>query len=211
MRIQHLTALTLLTAGLLGCERDPASPARMGDAPAAVSSPEDATRDAHGAALGNADQTAQPKKGDREAEATFTGAEGVDLKGEAELKETEKGLRIEVEVKSAPVGLKGIHVHEKGDCSDIRGKSMGAHFSAGAETHGLPEAHVKHLGDLGNIEIDAKGNGAIEIVVAHANLEPGDAHSFLGKAIVIHTSKDLGTGESGESGEPIACAVIEKD
>jgi Cu-Zn family superoxide dismutase len=211
MRIQNLITLTLLGAAAFACEREPAGPVRMGDDQAALKSPEAGPGDAHGAAPGDTGPAAQPNEEDREAEATSTSAEGVGLKGEAKLEETGRGLRIEVEVNSAPVGLKGIHVHEKGDCSDIRGKSMGAHFSPGTETHGLPAAHVKHLGDLGNIEIDAEGKGKLEILVVHANLKPGDSHSFLGKAIVIHTAKDLGTGESGESGEPIACAVIEED
>lgn len=207
MRIQELLTLALLSAGPLACEKDPVIPAERVNDP----TPLPPSQDPQGHTPPVAEPNAQPNRDEREAEADFQSAEGIQLKGEAELEETAAGLRIKVDVKSAPVGLKGIHVHEKGDCSDIRGKSMGGHFSPGAEPHGLPDAHTRHLGDLGNIKIDADGNGKLEIVVPHANLKPGDSHSFLGKAMVIHTSEDVGTGESGESGEPIACAIIEED
>lgn len=202
MRDQHIFTFSLLGVLVLACERDPAAPAERRDALTVLEPSRDLPGDS---------SAAKPKDRERSAKATFAGAEGVDLKGEAQLQESGHGLRIDVEIRSAPLGLKGIHVHEKGDCSDIRGKSMGPHFSPGSEAHGLPEARTKHLGDLGNIKVDASGNGELEIVVPHANLKPGDTHSFLGRAIVIHTSQDVGTGDSGESGDPIACAIIEKD
>jgi Cu-Zn family superoxide dismutase len=99
-------------------------------------------------------------------------------------------------------------VHEKGDCSDIPGKSMGAHFALPGQSHGLPGADRHHLGDLGNIEISDEGEAALSITGLGATLIPGDSRSFLGKAIVIHEQRDQGTGESGESGRPIGCAII---
>jgi Cu/Zn superoxide dismutase len=62
-----------------------------------------------------------------------------------------QGVKITVSVEDAPVGQKGIHIHEKGDCSDIPGKSMGGHFAPLAESHGLPDEARDgiHLGDLG--------------------------------------------------------------
>ena len=210
MRTQHLITLALLGVGALACERDPIIPAEHVEDPVTLD-PSQSARESSLAAAGDTKAATKSLNDHREAEADFQSAEGVQLKGEAELKETDAGLLIKVEVKSAPVGLKGIHVHEKGDCSDIRGKSMGGHFTPGTEAHGLPEGQTKHLGDLGNIKIDADGNGKLKIVVAEANLKPGDAYSFLGKAMVIHTAEDVGTGDSGESGDPIACALIEKD
>jgi Cu-Zn family superoxide dismutase len=145
-----------------------------------------------------------------EAEGDFQAAPGVKLEGEAELAQRQDGVRVEVEVKNAPPGVKGIHIHERGDCSDIPGKSMGEHFAPGHKDHGLPHAAVHHLGDLGNIQVDRDGNGKLEIVVPRANLKLGDPHSFVGKSVVIHEKRDVGTGPSGESGKPIACAVIKQ-
>jgi len=147
--------------------------------------------------------------GRQEAEATFVAAPGVAFKGDAELKEVAGGVEIEVDVDQGPAGRKGIHIHQKGDCSDVPGKSMGEHYTAmGEDHHGLPTAQEHHLGDLGNIQIQGDGEGKLKIVVPGANLIPGKERSFVGKAIVVHETTDVGTQPSGQSGKPIACAVI---
>jgi len=96
--------------------------------------------------------------------------------------------------------------HEK-----CRGKSMGEHYAGESPQHGLPTEPEHHLGDLGNIEIGQNGEGNLVIVVPGANLDSGSERSFVGRAIVVHESRDLGTGPSGESGAPIACAVIKAE
>lgn len=146
-----------------------------------------------------------------EADAEFQAAPGTKITGEAEFTELATGVRIEVEVENAPVGEKGIHIHEKGDCSDIPNKSMGDHFAPKGAKHGLPGAPERHLGDLGNITIDSEGKGKLDITVPGANLKPNDAMSFLGKALVLHESNDKGTGEAGDAGKPVACALIKAD
>jgi Cu-Zn family superoxide dismutase len=143
-----------------------------------------------------------------DATAVFVAGPGVALAGEAQLKQTPQGVRVAVEVDRGPGGEKGIHIHQKGDCSDIPNKSMGEHFAPEGHPHGLPSFPEHHLGDLGNIDITPTGSGMIDIVVPGANLQPGSADSLLGKAIVIHESNDKGTGTSGDAGKPIACAVI---
>jgi len=150
---------------------------------------------------------------DAEAKAIFKAAPGIKLKGEAELEATANGVSIEVEVSKAPPGLKGIHVHQKPDCTNIPAKSMGDHFAPDVKEHGLPNTGAHHLGDLGNISIDEDGKGELEIVVAKANLKQGDPLSLLGRAIVIHEKNDEGAQSqpAGNSGKPIACAVIKPE
>jgi len=147
----------------------------------------------------------------KRAEASFAAAPGVKLTGDAKLKEVPGGVQIEVEVENAPSGEKGIHVHQKGDCSDIPNKSMGGHYAVTSPHHGLPTQPEHHLGDLGNIDVGQNGEGNLVIVVPGANLEPGQERSFVDKAIVVHESEDIGVDPSGNSGKPIACAVIKAD
>lgn len=147
----------------------------------------------------------------REAEAEFEAAKGYKLKGEAELDELADGVKIVVEVKDAPAGKRGIHIHEKPDCSDIAGKSMGEHYNPTANPHALPPASSRHLGDLGNIEVTKDGKGRLETVIPHANLKENDPVSLLDRAIVIHEDEDTGVQPSGGAGKPMACAVIKKD
>jgi Cu-Zn family superoxide dismutase len=147
----------------------------------------------------------------REAKATFKVATGYKLSGDAKLDEEGNGVKVVVDLEDAPPGKKGIHVHMKPDCSDIPGKSMGDHFAPGAHAHGLPPNPTRHLGDLGNLDVGKNGKAHFEFTVPNANLKPNDPMSFLNRALVIHESEDKGAQPSGNSGKPIACAVIEKD
>jgi superoxide dismutase, Cu-Zn family len=150
---------------------------------------------------------------DPEAKAVFKAAPGIKLKGDAELEVVEGGVKIEVEVAKAPPGPKGIHIHQKPDCTNIPAKSMGDHFAPDVKEHGMPGGGAHHLGDLGNIQIGEDGEGELEITVQKATLKEGDPMSLLGRAIVIHEKNDEGASAqpSGNSGKPIACAVIKPE
>jgi Cu-Zn family superoxide dismutase len=144
----------------------------------------------------------------RDAEATFVAAPEIKLRGEARLNQRADGVLVDVELSEGPPGTHGIHIHRKADCSDIRRKSMGEHLAPENEPHGLPFASAHHLGDLGNIEIAPDGTADFKIVVPDANLRKGDDHSLLNRSVVIHEQRDVGTGQSGGSGAPIACAAF---
>jgi superoxide dismutase, Cu-Zn family len=159
-----------------------------------------------GASASSGSETAQA----RSATATLQAAPGVTLSGKAELTAGPEGVRARVKIQGATPGKHGLHVHQEGDCSDIPGKSMGEHFAPHAKEHGLLDSPVRHLGDLGNIEVAADGTGAVDVLVTDATLDDG-TQSYLGKALVIHEKEDVGTGPSGDSGTPIACAVIRAD
>lgn len=145
---------------------------------------------------------------DRRAEAKFESVASTKLSGEAKLEETASGVLIHVNVADGPPGTKGIHIHEKGDCSNIEGMSMGSHFNPGHVAHGLPSSSQHHPGDLGNIVIQENGKGSLEITTEQGGLKPDEPTSFIGRAIVIHESDDKGAQPTGNAGKPIACAVI---
>ena len=144
----------------------------------------------------------------RTAHAELQSAPGVPIKGSAQFTSEPDGVRANVQIEQATPGKHGIHVHEKGDCSDIPGKSMGSHFAPGHKEHGLPGAAARHLGDLGNIEVGADGRGTLEIKVEGAMLDDGP-HSYVGKALIVHEKEDdLSTQPSGNACARVACAVI---
>lgn len=146
----------------------------------------------------------------RKAEAKLQSTPETKLAGDAKLVEENGAVKIIVDVQDAPPGDKGIHIHEKGDCSDPKGKSMGEHFAPGQHEHGIPgKQATHHLGDLGNITIGADGKGHLEMTVPQANLKPGDPMSFVGKALIIHEAEDKGVQPSGGAGDPIACGRID--
>jgi superoxide dismutase, Cu-Zn family len=144
------------------------------------------------------------------ASADIKAGPGESLEGEVLLEKFSGGVRVTVNVKDAKPGLHGVHVHQKGDCSDIPGKSMGEHFAPTGKKHGLPGATDRHFGDLGNIAVAQDGTGVLDITIPEANLTKDDRLSLLGKALVIHRGEDKGVGKGGGSGDPIACAVITK-
>jgi Cu-Zn family superoxide dismutase len=147
----------------------------------------------------------------RRVETALETSPATELDAKASFEETADGVTITLNVENAKPGMQAVHVHEIGDCSDIPGKSMGEHFAPDYQQHALPDQEARHLGDLGNIEIGQDGKGKLEILAPRASLKPNDSHSFLGKAIVVHESKDKGTQPSGDAGTPVACGVIRSE
>jgi len=120
------------------------------------------------------------------------------------------GLKARVELSGATPGPHGVHVHEKGDCSDPKAASAGGHYNPNTGPHhGGPHTAARHGGDLGNLEVDASGKGILEVVVeglSVASLQDG----VVGRAIVVHEkADDLATDPAGNSGARIACGRIQ--
>jgi Cu-Zn family superoxide dismutase len=112
-------------------------------------------------------------------------------------------LMINVTMSGLPAGPHGFHVHEGTDCA-----MPGEHWNPTMSTHGDPTAAAtqRHRGDLGNVTADASGN--LQVILRDSLL--GSDRSYVGKVLVVHAMQDdLRTQPSGESGDPIACGVIE--
>lgn len=104
----------------------------------------------------------------------------------------------------------GLHVHEKGDCSAPDGSSAGAHFNPAAKAHGNPRSGAHHLGDLPNLRANAKGVAEVDALIEGATLRSRQTTDLLGKAIVVHeNADDYSSQPAGNSGNRIACGVIE--
>ena len=80
------------------------------------------------------------------------------VKGTVRFTEEPSNSRVRIDVDLTGLkksGLHGFHIHEYGDMSDSC-DSMCAHFNPYNKTHGCPGMKERHVGDLGNIESDAK-------------------------------------------------------
>ena len=215
-----ITLCAIMSMSALGaCDRKPETSAeqRASAQDAAVSSPRDeesanVNLNAEGAAAPDATvlQKATAKLDLQDAEAKFLAAPKIKLKGAARLNQRDDGVHIDVELSEGPPGTHGVHIHQKADCSDIPGKSMGEHFAPAGNPHGLPGQPAHHLGDMGNVNVDAQGKGELEIELKDAKLDDGPT-SLLGKALVLHEKEDIGAQPSGDSGTPIGCAVIQRE
>lgn len=139
---------------------------------------------------------------------TIESRSGSKLKGNAKFEPTTTGVRVIVDVSDAPPGFHGAHIHQTADCSDSEAKSAGDHFNPAMHEHGLPPHNTRHLGDLGNIEVDKDGKGHLDILIEGANLKQGDKMSFSSRAIIIHEKPDNGGQPSGNAGKRIGCGEI---
>ena len=116
------------------------------------------------------------------------------------------------EVTGLGKGSHGFHVHEFGD--NTNGCiSAGAHFNPYGKDHGAPDADVRHVGDLGNVEAGDDGTAKVKISDTVISLEGPD--SIIGRTLVVHADPDdLGVGghelskTTGNAGARVACGVI---
>lgn len=112
-----------------------------------------------------------------------------------------------------PNSLHGFHVHEAGDLTD-NCTSMCAHFNPFGNTHGCPGMSKRHVGDLGNIKTNDKGEAIYTFYDDVIKLR-GFKCNIIGRGLIIHEDKDdCGKGgneeslKTGNAGKRIACAVI---
>jgi len=109
------------------------------------------------------------------------------------------------------------HIHEAGDLRPNRKtkkKCEGAcaHYNPHNKTHGGLKSKDRHVGDLGNLRTNSRGESHTRIRVP---LNLHGKYSVIGRSIVIHAKEDdLGLGgteeslKTGSAGARIACAVI---
>ncbi len=124
-------------------------------------------------------------------------------------------VRIDGEVVGLRPGEKGMHIHEKGDCSAADAASAGGHFNPQgsknwSSRHGGPFTAERHAGDLGNIVFDQNGKAVVKMMVGGIAVDRGPI-GIIGRALVVHfQADDLTTDPTGDAGARAACGVIER-
>jgi Cu-Zn family superoxide dismutase len=125
-------------------------------------------------------------------------------RGTIEFHETGTGLlTINVMLTGLDAGPHGFHVHEGTDCTQ-----PGEHFNPQGAPHGAPTAAgaARHRGDLGNVTAD--DTGTVQQPIRDSLLATD--RGFIGKPIVVHKGQDdLQSQPGGDSGDPVACGIIE--
>jgi len=133
--------------------------------------------------------------------------------GTAELTEEDDGVWVKVNATDLTEGPHGFHFHEAGKCEAPDFESAGGHFNPTGASHGLEKKEGPHAGDLPNLEVGADGTVEDEFLAEHVTLESEKDNSLLqegGTALVIHAGADDGkTQPSGDSGDRIACGIVE--
>lgn len=149
----------------------------------------------------------------QEAMATFHNVAGLEI-GKAVLTQTTSGVLIEVDVSGIADGEHGFHIHETGICDAADGfKSAGGHFEPSQHQHGYMTEHGSHAGDMPNQFVVVGGKLRAHVLNPNVTLADGPASVFDadGSALVVHADPDdYSSQPSGNAGDRIACAVIEK-
>jgi len=138
------------------------------------------------------------------------------IKGNVKFSEDLSRNRVKIDLDITglkPNYLHGFHVHEAGDLTD-NCTSMCAHFNPYGNTHGCPGASERHVGDLGNIKTDNKGEAKYTFYDDVIKLR-GSNSNIIGRGLIIHENQDdCGKGtnveslKTGNAGKRIGCAVI---
>ena len=147
------------------------------------------------------------------AMASFIGVDGAEL-GSVTLTQGNSSVAITGDIMGIPAGDHGFHFHETGDCDGADNfESAGAHFNPTDHQHGLENPRGPHAGDLPNLSVTSDTTTAITLdsdLISLAEGDPAYVFDADGTALVIHASADDNvTDPSGDSGDRIACAVIE--
>lgn len=135
--------------------------------------------------------------------------EGSELLGTANFKDTDEGLQAEISVSGAAPGPHGIHIHENGSCED-GGNAAGGHFNPDKAKHGFlltDGFQAAHAGDLGNIDINPSGEGALFIMIPGLTVS-GGTYNIEGKSVILHEKKDDFGQPTGNAGGRVGCGII---
>lgn len=145
--------------------------------------------------------------------------------GYIEFKEDSNGkTSIQGYLKNMPQGYHGIHIHELGEGKEHLGcNAFGEHYNPFNKSHG-PRTRLdafgkeytnidRHLGDLGNIDVQADGTSKFYFMDDLIKLT--GPYSVVGRSIIIHANHDdlgkrgdLESKKSGHSGQRLFYGII---
>jgi len=145
------------------------------------------------------------------AKASLKDASGKDV-GQVQFVQTPHGVLLKLAVKGIPAGEHAFHVHAVGKC-EAPFDSAGPHFNPGNHKHGILSGEG-HAGDMPNLHVPQSGELSVEVVNSAISLEQGKPNSVFdsdGSSLIVHAkADDYRTDPAGNSGDRIACGVIQQ-
>jgi superoxide dismutase, Cu-Zn family len=125
---------------------------------------------------------------------------------------------VSAELNNLPAGFHGFHVHETGQCED---SGDGPFTAAGPHLDLGDTEHPDHAGDLPTLLVIQDGTAVLTVVTDRFTVQ--DLFDEDGSALIIHANADnfaniperyggpdAETLNAGDSGDRIACGVIEQ-
>jgi Cu-Zn family superoxide dismutase len=127
-------------------------------------------------------------------------------------------IRLEFSEHGLPSGWHGLHLHQRGDCSDFAAgfQASGGHLGMdGRIQHGLMNAGGPEVGDLPNLLATERGAFGAEFLSPRVTLrgqavrERAPLLDADGTALIIHAGTDDHVSQPiGGAGARIACAAL---
>lgn len=102
-----------------------------------------------------------------------------------------------------------VHLHEMGACGNM-GKDAHGHWNPTNQQHGKWGSASFHLGDIGNVTLDAQGHGSMELVTSLWTIGGNANNNILGRSVIVHSGVDDYVSQPvGNAGSRIGCGVIQ--
>ena len=102
-----------------------------------------------------------------------------------------------------------VHIHDHGDCGDS-GMASHGHWNPTNAQHGKWGTGNFHLGDIGNVKLDSKGNGTLTMETDLWSLGGTADKNIIGHAIIVHGGEDdYKSQPAGNAGARIGCGIIQ--
>jgi Cu-Zn family superoxide dismutase len=154
-----------------------------------------------------ADDSLMPTAITTPASATLRDSTGREL-GTLVLSEADSGIQVSGRLTGLAQGERGLHIHTVGSCTPTFA-SAGDHWNPEARQHGTDNAAGPHRGDLLNVQVQSDSVGSVQSVTRGGRLE--DLFDADGSTVVLHAgADDYRTDPDGNSGERVACGVVER-
>lgn len=152
------------------------------------------------------------------AEAILESPSG-ELLGTATFRQGAAGVLIMAEVKGLTPGGHAFVIHETGACTPDFG-AAGDHFNPAETEHGFVHPAWKrggsvgaHGGDLPNIYAAADGTARADFFTPGITLDDDQLHSVFdadGSAIIVHELPDAYGEKESNTGQRVACGVLNR-
>ncbi|WP_246216083.1 superoxide dismutase family protein [Microvirga makkahensis] len=128
--------------------------------------------------------------------------------------DTPNGVFISAELSKLPPSVHGFHIHQTGKCDPATGfEPAGGHYHPRGAKHGFAVEGGPHAGDMPNQSVKQGGTLKAEVFNTYVRFTVSDAPLFDqdSSAHVVHaTADDYRSQSSGNAGERLACAVIQR-
>ena len=123
-------------------------------------------------------------------------------------KQNQVEMKLELNFPSKANKTVAVHIHEHGDCGNA-GNDAHGHWNPTNSKHGKWGAAEFHLGDIGNVSLDASGKGSLSIETDKWTVGTGASNDVAGRGLIVHDGvDDYVTQPTGNAGSRIGCGAI---